>query len=141
MAQTTTPSTTGAALNGYVPTQQPTRVPCPEWCGKHHTVDDHGRTVVHEGASASVDTLDAEYFVKPVLYSGKDNAATEIAFDVHEYPELNRATSLLLGMTIAEAQLLINALLDAVNQTLPVEEQQFLGPPGFEYVSYDGPWA
>jgi hypothetical protein len=94
-------------------------------------------TVVHEGASASVDTLDAEYFVKPVLYSGKDNAATEITFDVHEHPELNRSTSLLLGMTIAEAQLLINALLDAVNQTLPLEQQTFLGPPGFEYVPYE----
>jgi predicted GTPase len=121
-------------------TKQPTPAPCPEWCGKH-TVGDHGRTVIHEGASASVDTLDAEYFVKPVLYSGKDSATTEITFDVHEHAELNRATSLLLGMTIAEAQLLINALLDAVNQTLPLEQQTFLGPPGFEYVPYDGPWA
>jgi hypothetical protein len=127
-------------------TKQPTPAPCPVWCSTHQTVgEDETATFAHEGRIASVETLDAEYIVRPIFYSALHGAGTEISLDICEEPR-DRARSRkrwaeTFGMTIAETQLLINALLDAVNQTLPVEEQQFLGPPGFEYVSYDAPWA
>jgi hypothetical protein len=118
-----------------VPTQQPTPAPCPDWCDTHHTVGAHDRTVVHEGApTAPIDTFDADFTARPVLYHGPDDISTEVALTIREHGPDDRIT--LLGMSIPDALRLINGLLDVVNLTLPVEEQQLLGPPGFEYVPY-----
>ena len=48
----------------------------------------------------------------------------------------SRAALLNSSAAFEKAQRLITALLDVVNLTLPVEDQQFIGPPGFEYVPY-----
>jgi hypothetical protein len=138
MARTTT-HTTSAAPNGCVPTQQPTPAPCPTWCDEHYTAgDDDAATVVHEGGTTSVETTDAEFTIRPVFYKNRDCATTEITFDIREDRDCDLpANSMLLGMTIPEAQHLITALVWAVNLTLPLEQQTFLGPPGMEYVRYD----
>jgi hypothetical protein len=145
MARTTTHQSThrpGAVLNGCVPAQQPTPDPCPTWCVVHQTIgEDATATRAHEGGATSVETLDAEYFVRPICYSAPPSAGTEITLDICEEPRDRDGDvsgwAETLGMTVPEAQLLINALLDAVNQTLPLEQQTHLGPPGFEYVPYE----
>jgi hypothetical protein len=131
MGQTTT-HTTSAAVEDHG---------CPAWCDDHHA--GHNRTVVHEGTpTARIDTLDADFTARPVLYRGPDYASTELALTIREHDRIDRpGHTMCLGMSIPEAQRLIAALVDVMNLTLPVGGQQFLGPAGFELVRFDGPWA
>ena len=146
MARTTSHLSThrpGAAPNGCVPTQKPTPDPCPAWCVVHHTVGENATaTVAHEGGAARVETLDAEFIVRPIFYGALRGAGTEITLDICEEPRDRNGDVVgwaeTLGMTVPEAQHLINALLGAVNQTLPEEEQAHLGPPGFVFIPHDG---
>jgi len=140
MARTTT-HTTDAVLNGSAPTPPPTPAPCPSWCDEHHTVGGHDSTVVHEGApTGPIESLDADFTARPVLYHGPDHISTEVVLTIRDHAGPTDRT-MIFGMNIPDAQLLIAALLDVVNRTLPVEEQQQLGQPGFEFIPYDGPWA
>jgi hypothetical protein len=140
MGQTTT-HTTGAVLNGSVPTQQPTQAPCPDWCDEHHTVGGHDSTVVHEGTpTPRIETLDADFSIRPVLYHGPDDISTEVVLTIRDHAGPTDGT-IIFGLNIPDAQLLIGALLEVVNRTLPVEEQQQLGEPGFEFIPYDEPWV
>ena len=133
-----TTGTTEAARNGHVPTQQPTPAQCPTWCvGGHKGPDpDHGNCVQHAWQAQPVDTNERALRIELTRWDDECGCGVPqltIFADDDPYPEVS--------LNPEQALRLITELLDAVNQTIPEEEQTHLGPRGFEYVSYDGPWA
>lgn len=142
MARTTTHLSThrpGPALNGCVPTQQPTPTQCPTWCvGGHKGPDpDHGGYVSHSWQAQPVDTDDRAVRIELTRWDDDEcgvGVPQLTIFSVDDpYPEL--------VLNPEQALRLIAELLDAVNRTLPPAQQTFLGPPGFEYEPYGGPWC
>jgi hypothetical protein len=98
---------------------------------------DHGGCVQHAWQAQPVVTDERALRIELTRWDDNERGVgvpqLTIFADDDPYPEVI--------LNPEQALRLITELLDAVNRTLPEEEQTFLGPPGFEYVPFDGPWA
>ncbi len=139
MARTTTHLSThrpGAALNGCVPTQQPTPAQCPTWCvGGHDGPDpDLGGYAMHSWQAQPVNIDERAVRIELTRLDDDEGGVgvpqLTIFADDDPYPEVI--------LNPEQALQLITELLDVVNRTLRPAQQTFLGPPGFEFVPE--PW-
>jgi hypothetical protein len=135
MAHTTPTPACPARGADPIPSQA---VMCPAWCaGGHDGPDpDHSNCVLHAWQAQPIDTDERALRIELTRWDDERGVGVPhlTIFAVNDpYPEVI--------LNPEQALQLITELLDAVNQTLPESEQIFLGPPGFEYEPYDGPWA